>query len=118
VKWWFFPTFTYKYDAFNQTFDKDKVRYSIMEPTHDTTEEWERGSSRAWMVEYTVEVDEDSNRHLSLIHADDVTEIHHMLLRELRKAYHDSTRVDVTIHRMEPVTTNTDALYFEGIYAP
>ena len=89
-----------------------------MEPTHGTTEEWERGSSRAWMVEYTVEVDESSNRHLSLIQAEDVTAIHHMLLRELRKAYQDSTRVDVTIHRMEPVTTNTDALYFEGIYAP
>ena len=89
-----------------------------MEPTHGTTEEWERGSLRAWMVEYTVEVDDDSNRHLSLIQAADVTEIHHMLLRELRKAYQESTRVDVTIHRMEPVTTSTDALYFEGIYAP
>ena len=89
-----------------------------MEPTHGTTEESEQGTSRAWMVEYTVDVDGETNRHLSLILADNISEIHHMLLRELRKAYHESTRVDVTIHRMEPVTTNTDALYFEGIYAP
>jgi phosphatidate phosphatase APP1 len=89
-----------------------------MEPTHGTTEESEQGTSRAWMVEYTVDVDGETNRHLSLILADNISEIHHMLLRELRKAYHENTRVDVTIHRMEPVTTNTDALYFEGIYAP
>ena len=89
-----------------------------MEPTHGAAEESEQGTSRAWMVEYTVDVDGETNRHLSLIFADDITEIHHMLLRELRKAYQESTRVDVTIHRMEPVTTNTDALYFEGIYAP
>jgi len=39
-------------------------------------------------------------------------------LRELRKEYRESSKVDVTIHRIEPVTTNTDALYFEGIYVP
>ena len=89
-----------------------------MEPTHDTNEEIGQGTTKAWMVEYSVEVDEDSNRHLSLIIAQDVSEIQRMLLRELRKTYHDSTRVDVTIHRMEPVNTTTDALYFEGIFAP
>ena len=89
-----------------------------MEPTHDTNEEIGQGTTKAWMVEYSVEVDEDSNRHLSLIIAQDVSEIQRMLLRELRKTYHDSTRVDVTIHRMEPENTTTDALYFEGIFAP
>ena len=62
--------------------------------------------------------EEDSHRHLSLIRADEITDVHHQLLRELRKAYNTSERVDVTVHRIEPVTTNTDALYFEGIYAP
>ncbi len=70
------------------------------------------------MVEYTVQVDDENHRHLSMISASDVNEVHHQLLRELRKEYQVSTRVDVTVHRMEPVTTNTDALYFEGIYSP
>ena len=89
-----------------------------MEPTHDATEESSHRGSKAWMVEYTVQVDEDSHRHLSLIRADEVTDVQHQLLRELRKAYNTSERVDVTVHRIESVTTNTDALYFEGIYAP
>jgi len=89
-----------------------------MEPTHDTAEEWDHKSTKPWMVEYTVEVDEESNRHLSLIRADDMADVHHRLLSELRKAYQTSSKVDVTVHRIEPVTTNTDALYFEGIYAP
>ena len=89
-----------------------------MEPTHDATEEWHHKSTKAWMVEYSVQVDGESHRHLSLIRAEEVTDVQHQLLRELRKEYNASERVDVTVHRIEPVTTNTDALYFEGIYAP
>jgi|TARA_B110000495_G_C22379235_1_gene245402 hypothetical protein len=89
-----------------------------MEPTHDPSEEWGHKSAKAWMVEYTVEVDDESHRHLSMIRADDVSDVHQQLLHELRKAYQISARVDVTVHRMEPVTTNTDTLYFEGIFAP
>jgi 20S proteasome alpha/beta subunit len=70
------------------------------------------------MVEYTVQVGEEMNRHLSMIMAGDVSDVHQMLLKELRKEYQSSERVDVTVHRIEPVTTNTDALYFEGMYAP
>ena len=89
-----------------------------MEPTHSTSDEWNQGYQKSWMVEYTVQVDDENHRHLSMISASDVNEVHHQLLRELRKEYQVSTRVDVTVHRMEPVTTNTDALYFEGIYSP
>lgn len=89
-----------------------------MEPTHNPSEDLGLTSGKAWMVEYTVQVDEDSHRHLSMIRADDVSEVHQRLLHELRKAYQTSSRVDVTVHRMEPITTNTDTLYFEGIYAP
>jgi hypothetical protein len=89
-----------------------------MEPTHNASEEWDHKSTKTWMVEYTVEVDEERHRHLSLIRADDMTDVHRRLLGELRKAYQTSSKVDVTVHRIEPVTTNTDALYFEGIYAP
>ena len=88
-----------------------------MERTYDI-EKNNQTVLKSWMVEYTVKVDEESHRHLSLIMATDVSTVHHQLLRELRKEYHDSARVDVTVHRIEPVSTNTDALYFEGIYAP
>jgi Fe2+ or Zn2+ uptake regulation protein len=88
-----------------------------MEPNNDTSEV-SLTSTKSWMVEYTVEVDEETHRHLSMIKADDVTDVHQHLLRELRKTYQTSAKVDVTVHRIEPVTTNTDALYFEGIYAP
>ena len=89
-----------------------------MEPTHDASEDWTHKSVKSWMVEYTVEVGEEVNRHLSMIYADDISDVHHHLLAELRKMYQTSDRVDVTVHRIEPVSTNTDALYFEGIYAP
>ena len=89
-----------------------------MEPTHDASEDLGINSVRSWMVEYTVEVGEETNRHLSMISASDVSDVHHHLLSELRKMYQTSERVDVTVHRIEPVTTNTDALYFEGIYSP
>ncbi len=88
-----------------------------MERTYDTEEEYQT-VLKSWMVEYTVVVDEESHRHLSMIMATDISTVHHQLLRELRKEYHDSARVDVTVHRIEPVTTNTDALYFEGIFIP
>ena len=111
-------TFMSNYYTIYQTIEKVEDRCSTMEPTHDATEESSHRGSKSWMVEYTVQVDEESHRHLSLIRADEVTDVQHQLLRELRKAYNTSERVDVTVHRIEPVTTNTDALYFEGIYAP
>ena len=89
-----------------------------MEPTHDASEDWINQGVKSWMVEYTVEVGGETNRHLSMISASDVSDVHQYLLSELRKMYQTSERVDVTVHRIEPVTTNTDALYFEGIYAP
>ena len=89
-----------------------------MEPTHDASEDWINQGVKSWMVEYTVEVGGETNRHLSMISASDVTDVHHHLLSELRKMYQASDRVDVTVHRIEPVTTNIDALYFEGIYSP
>jgi len=102
----------------DQTIEKVGVLCVTMEPTHDASEEWDNKSTKTWMVEYTVEVDEESHRHLSLIRADDMADVHHRLLGELRKAYQTASKVNVTVHRIEPVTTNTDALYFEGIYAP
>jgi hypothetical protein len=115
---WFFVTLRAENAQTDQTIEKVGVLCVTMEPTHNAEEEWSHKSPKTWMVEYTVEVDEESHRHLSLIRADDVTDVHHQLLQELRKAYQTSSKVDVTVHRIEPVTTNTDTLYFEGMYAP
>jgi len=109
-----FPTY---YCSNYQTFHMGTGRFSIMEPSTGPQEEWET-TQRAWMVEYTVQVGEEMHRHLSMIMAGDVSDVHHMLLKELRKEYQSSERVDVTVHRIEPISTNTDALYFEGMYAP
>ena len=69
-----------------------------MEPTHDASEDWVNQGVKSWMVEYTVEVGGETNRHLSMISAGDVTDVHHHLLSELRKMYQTSDRVDVTVH--------------------
>jgi hypothetical protein len=115
---YFFVTLRVKNAQNDQTIEKVGVLWVTMEPTRNASEEWNHKSTKTWVVEYTVEVDEESNRHLSLIIADNVTDVHHRLLGELRKAYQTRSKVDVTVHRIEPVTTNTNALYFEGIYAP
>ena len=88
-----------------------------MERTYDIEEDY-ISTMKSWMVEYSVSVDDEVHRHLSMIMAEDISNVHHQLLKELRKEYQTSSRVDVTVHRIEPVTTNTDALYFEGIYVP
>ena len=88
-----------------------------MEPTTRPNQELSL-TVRTWMVEYTVQIDEKSHRHLSLIQAGDVSEVHQHLLQELRRNYQTNERVDVAIHRIEPVSTATDELYFEGIFSP
>ena len=113
-----FLSFDVRKYTINQTIDKVKDPCNNMEPKNDQSEGWQISTTKAWMVEYTVEVDEETHRHLSMIKASDITNVHHQLLRELRKLYQTSSKVDVTVHRIEPVTTNTDALYFEGIYSP
>ena len=38
-----------------------------MEPTHDASEDWVNQGVKSWMVEYTVDVGGETNRHLSMI---------------------------------------------------
>ncbi|GIQ96235.1 MAG: hypothetical protein CM15mP1_1310 [Methanobacteriota archaeon] len=75
-----------------------------MEP-HDASKNGGEGV-KSWMVKYTVEVGGDLNRHLSMINADDISDVHHHLLIRIKKMYQTSERVDVTVHRrIEPVST-------------
>ena len=89
-----------------------------MIPKHAPTGDSDSSSVKSWMVEFTVEDGRKNQRHLTLIKADDVNDVHNELLKELRLTYQDSEKVDVTVHRIEPVSTYTDALLFEGIYSP
>ena len=91
-----------KYCTLYQTIEKVEGRCITMEPTHDATEESSHRGSKSWMVEYTVQVDEERHRHLSLIRADEITDVHHQLLRELRKAYNTSERAVSYTHLTLP----------------
>ena len=83
-----------------------------MNPKHEPTRDSDSSSVKSWMVEFTVEDGRKNQRHLTLIKADDVNDVHNELLKELRLTYQDSEKVDVTVHRIEPVSTYTDALLF------
>ena len=90
-----------------------------MEPTHDATEESSHRGSKSWMVEYTVEVDEETHRHLTMIKASDVSDVHHYLLRELRKMYQTSAKVKQLSRKggVDPGKIDVLREYrFEGIY--
>ena len=89
-----------------------------MNPKHEPTRDSDSSGVKSWMVEFTVEDGRRNQRHLTLLKADDVNDVHNELLKELRLTYQDSEKVDVTVHRIEPVSTYTDALLFEGIYSP
>ena len=75
---------------------------------------------REWMVEYVVERDGVSPEHcLSLIEARDVQEAQERLFDELKGTYEGSSRLDVTVQRMEPVLREVDeGMFDEDLYAP
>ena len=56
----------------------DKVAriLTFMDKSHEPSEGYSSITVKSWMVEYTVTVDDEENRHLSLILADDMGDIH------------------------------------------
>ena len=89
-----------------------------MNPEHRSAGDSDSSGVKSWMVEFTVQDNGREQRHLTLIRAEDIHNVHSQLLKELKNSYQDRDRVDVTVHRIEPVSTYTDALLFEGIYSP
>lgn len=85
---------------------------------HGTTQEEE--SSREWIVEYRVDVDEISHHHLSMIEGKNLQDVQANLFAELREEYADSERIDVTVIRMEPVETHVMDTHFDkaSVYQP
>lgn len=73
---------------------------------------------KEWVVEYTVKISGEEHHHLSMLWGEDHADVQRHLLAELKRTYSGSERIDVTVLRMEEVTTDVDALYFEGCFTP
>ena len=61
---------------------------------------------------------ETSTHHLSVLWGEDHQAVQRNLLAELKRTYSGSERIDVTVLRMEEVTLDVDAQYFEGCFTP
>ena len=80
---------------------------------------WEEETHlKEWVVEYIALVSGEKIPHLSIIYGENHQDVQRSLLHELRQAYHDSERIDVTVLRMEETVMEADALHFEGDYIP
>ena len=73
---------------------------------------------KEWVVEYIALVSGEKFHHLSILYGENQQDVQRSLLHELRQAYHDSERIDVTVLRMEETVMEADALHFEGDYIP
>ena len=78
------------------------------EPEKSTT------SEREWIVEYEVENGDGLKyQHLTILNGWNIQEVQMELFGELRNMYPASERLDVTITRLEPVSTQTDLGKFD-----
>ena len=86
---------------------------------HGTTQE-EESSTKEWVVEYRVDVENISYHHLSLIEGKNLQIVQANLVAELREEYSHTERIDVTVIRMEPVETHAHEKDFDtaGAYHP
>jgi len=89
-----------------------------MEKTWEDVTWQENEHLKEWVVEFIVTISGTENHHLSTLWGEDHGEVQRHLLAELRRIYSGSVRIDVTVLRMEEVSTKADALYFEGCFTP
>lgn len=90
---------------------QDKLQLMEGHWEHGTAQEEE--SSKEWVVEYRVDVDNISYHHLSMIEGKNLQTVQANLFAELREEYSDSERIDVTVIRMEPVETHVIERHFD-----
>ena len=85
-----------------------------MELPYESETENSTTSEKEWIVEYEVEY-EDSIKllHLTVLCGKNVQEVQAALFIELRNLYPKAVRIDVTITRLEPITTQTDMRKFD-----
>ena len=92
-----------------------ELRYELlMELPYEYETENSTTSEREWIVEYEVESgDSLKQQHLTILNGWNIQEVQIELFKELRKLYPASERLDVTITRLEPVSTQTDTGKFD-----
>jgi hypothetical protein len=78
----------------------------------------EEGPLNEWTVEYTVTIKDEEHHHLSVLWGEDQQDVQRHLLAELKRTYSGTERIDVTVLRMERITTDVDALFFLGCFTP
>ena len=78
----------------------------------------EEGPLKEWTVEYTVTMKGEEHHHLSVLWGEDHQGVQRHLLAELKRTYSGTERIDVTVLRMERISTDVDALFFEGCFTP
>ena len=85
-----------------------------MELPYEYKTEKSTTSEREWIVEYEVENGDGlKHQHLTILNGWNIQEVQMELFGELRNMYPSSERLDVTITRLEPVSTQTDLGKFD-----
>ena len=85
-----------------------------MELPYEYETEKSTTSEREWIVEYEVENGDGLKyQNLTILNGWNIQEVQMELFGELRNMYPASERLDVTITRLEPVSTQTDLGKFD-----
>ncbi len=86
----------------------------LMEQPNEYETERATTSQREWLAEYDVDIGGGlKNQHLSILKGQDIHEVQSAIFTELRNTYPRSGRLEVTITRLEPITTHTEINNFD-----
>jgi hypothetical protein len=86
----------------------------LMEQPNEYETEKATTSHREWLVEYdVVNGDGLKHQHLSILNGSDIQDVQVAIFTELRNMYPHSDRLEVTITRLEPISTHTEVKKFD-----
>ena len=100
---------------FDREFNVLELHYMLlMEQPNEYETEKATTSQREWLVEYDVDSGDGLKRqHLSILNGLNMQDVQVAIFAELRKMYPLSERLEVTITRLEPITTHTEVKKFD-----
>ena len=100
---------------FDREFNVLELHYMLlMEQPNEYETEKATTSKREWLVEYDVDSGDGLKRqHLSILNGLNMQDVQVAIFAELRKMYPLSERLEVTITRLEPITTHTEVKKFD-----
>ncbi len=86
----------------------------LMEQPNEYETEKATTSQREWLVEYDVDSGDGlKQQHLSILNGSDIQDVQVAIFIELRNMYPRTERLEVTITRLEPITTHTEVTNFD-----